>query len=339
MTWAETLQQAYELFYKMLGGVWLVIQPDQESEKFWLFLFSAFAVASGVYVWQHSKTRGVSFKKLLGFILPSSIYFHKSAIVDYKFYITSRILGGFIYFETLIISAALMGGYYTSWLQHAFGPVESQLEAGLSARFSYTVILVLAVDIGLYISHYLQHKVPFFWEFHKVHHSAEVLTPITTYRFHPMDIILDGVFTGLFGGIVTGIFGYLFYNGLDEITILNTSVVMFAYNLTGHLRHSHIWLSYGWAPSHVFCSPAMHQIHHSNAERHIDKNLGLVFSIWDYLAGTLYVPREQEDLTLGLRNQEHKEYAGVWTLYVLPVKKAARLVLSGIKYAQVRLGQ
>jgi sterol desaturase/sphingolipid hydroxylase (fatty acid hydroxylase superfamily) len=148
-----------------------------------------------------------------------------------------------------------------------------------------------------------------------------------------MDIILDGVFTSLFGGIAMGIVGYLFSNGLDEITILNISVVMFAWNLTGHLRHSHIWLSYGWALSHVFCSPAMHQIHHSNAERHIDKNLGFVFSFYDYLAGTLYVPREQEDLTWGLRNQEHKEYSGVWTLYVLPVKKAARLVLSGIKYA------
>ena len=332
MAWSEILQAAHESFSKVLGVLGSVIQLDQEGEKFWLFLLSAFAVASGIYLWRHYATQGFSFTKLFGFILPPSIYFHKSAVVDYAFYVTSKIVGIFIHFETLFISAGLMGGYSASLLQHAFGPVESRSEAGLSARFMYTIVMVLAVDMGLFISHYLQHKVPFFWEFHKVHHSAEVLTPITTYRFHPMDLILDGTFTGLLGGMAIG-FGSVFYGGLDEITILNISVIMFAYNLTANLRHSHIWLSYGWALSHVFCSPAMHQIHHSYADRHRDKNLGFVFSLWDYLAGTLYVPRAQENLAWGLRNQEHQEYSRVWTLYVLPVKKAVHLLRGSIRYA------
>ncbi len=335
MTWSEMLQQVYEPFSKMFGTLPSVIQLDQESEKFWIFLLSAFAVASGIYFWRYYATQGFSFKKLFGFIAPPSIYFHKSAVVDYKFFLVSKILGSFIVFDTLIISAGLMGSYSASLLQHTFGPVEPQLEAGVSARITYSVVLVLAVDLGLFISHYLQHNVPFFWEFHKVHHSAEVLTPITTYRFHPMDLILDGTFTGLLGGVVVG-FGSVFYSGLAEITILNISVIMFAWNLTANLRHSHIWLSFGWVLSHVFCSPAMHQIHHSYADRHLDKNLGFVFSLWDYVAGTLYVPRVRENLTWGLRNQEHQEYSSVWTLYALPIKKAARLVLSG---HQVRVEQ
>lgn len=334
MAWSEFLTQVYEQFSRMLGQVGAVVQLDPESEKFWIFLCSAVVVGSGVYVWQHSASQGVSFKKLFRFLAPPSIYFHKSAVVDYQFFLISKILGIFIVFETLIISAGPMGSHSASWLQHIVGPVESPLESGWLPRIMYSIALVLAVDMGLFISHYLQHNVPLFWEFHKVHHSAKVLTPITTYRFHPMDLILDGTFTGLFGGTVIGVGAFL-SNGLDEITILNTSVIMFAWNLTAHLRHSHIWLSYGWRLSHVFFSPAMHQIHHSYADRHIDKNLGFVFSFWDYLAGTLYVPRGHESLAWGLKNHEDQEYSSVWTLYVLPVKKVASQLLRGTKYTRL----
>lgn len=324
----------------MFWGLWRLlvgILPGPAQEIYWLYLSSSLAVSLGVYAWQHSKIHGLSFNKLLGFCMPRSIYAHKSAIVDYKYYIPFSLLRGYFGFGVLIISMPLMGEYCKSLLQHMFGPAESQLEAGLSARFTYTVLIILAIDIGYFIAHYLEHKVPFFWEFHKVHHSAEVLTPITNYRLHPMDDILQGSFMNLFGGTVSGIFGYLFHNGLDNISILNVSVIMVAHNLTANLRHSHIWLSYGGALSHVFYSPAMHQIHHSSEERHVDKNFGNVFSFCDFLAGTLYVPREQEDFKWGLRNQEHTEYSGVWTLFVLPVRKAAHLVISGINNVQRKL--
>jgi hypothetical protein len=74
----------------------------------------------------------------------------------------------------------------------------------------------------------------------------------------------------------------------------------------------------------------MHQIHHSCAERHVDKNFGLIFSCWDYLAGTLYVPGQKEDLKLGLKNEEHHEFKSVWALFVLPLKKAASVAVSVI---------
>ena len=55
-----------------------------------------------------------------------------------------------------------------------------------------------------------------------------------------------------------------------------------------------------------------------------------MFSFWDYLGGTLYVPREKEDRKLGLTHEEHNEYRSVWALYVLPFKKAARVAASAI---------
>ena len=44
----------------------------------------------------------------------------------------------------------------------------------------------------------------------------------------------------------------------------------------------------------------MHQLHHSAARRHRDRNMGFALSIWDQLFGTAYLPAEREHLRLGL---------------------------------------
>ena len=328
-TLRDTLGQFYEPLYKLFWTVWSsnLLKPAQEI--YWLYLLSYMSLALGVYLWQR-KIGTFSFTTFLRFLFPPSVYTHKSAIVDYKYYIPADILDKYLQFGVWIISVPVVAEYCRSFLWHAFGPMESHLDNGVSARCIYTAMLILALDAGHFVAHYLEHKIPLFWEFHKVHHSAEVLTPITNYRLHPMDRIVQGSFMSLGVGTVTGISSYLF-DDLEKITILEVSAIaFFIYYFTANLRHSHVWLSYGWTLSHVFYSPAMHQIHHSTADRHIDKNFGLIFSFWDYLGGTLYVPREKEDLKLGLNNEEHNEFRGVWKLYVLPFKKAARVAASAI---------
>lgn len=42
-----------------------------------------------------------------------------------------------------------------------------------------TSVIYVATDFGLYVVHYLEHRIPILWADHKVHHSGEVLTPIT----------------------------------------------------------------------------------------------------------------------------------------------------------------
>ena len=43
-----------------------------------------------------------------------------------------------------------------------------------------TAMLFLSYELGYWFNHWLSHKVPVLWEFHKVHHSATVLTPENT---------------------------------------------------------------------------------------------------------------------------------------------------------------
>ena len=43
----------------------------------------------------------------------------------------------------------------------------------------------LAYDLASWGSHWLRHKVPWFWHFHTIHHSQRHLNPFSVHREHP----------------------------------------------------------------------------------------------------------------------------------------------------------
>ena len=45
------------------------------------------------------------------------------------------------------------------------------------------------------------------------------------------------------------------------------------------------------------------------------------------LAGSLYVPREREDIELGPTGGEHAEYDSLWRLHTRPLVKAGSLLI------------
>jgi hypothetical protein len=55
---------------------------------------------------------------------------------------------------------------------------------------------------------------------------------------------------------------------------------------------------------HILISPAQHQIHHSAAKKHFNKNYGSIFALWDWMFGTLYIPESYEDLTYGVADRQ-----------------------------------
>jgi sterol desaturase/sphingolipid hydroxylase (fatty acid hydroxylase superfamily) len=70
--------------------------------------------------------------------------------------------------------------------------------------------------------------------------------------------------------------------------------------LIHNFHHSHIWLRFGAFWERIFISPAQHQIHHSLNPIHHNKNYGEVLAIWDWIFGTLYVPKSQEVISVGI---------------------------------------
>ena len=281
-----------------------------------LYLVCALLLAASVFARQKSFTP----RAFLRFVFPREVYLHASARVDYVFFLVNRIVLG-LPLLALGFAATLGGAQGSSAALNAvFGASSMRTSPILE-----TLLAAAAYDLGLFVAHYCQHRVPWLWEFHKVHHSAAVLTPITAYRMHPMDDVLSALCSGMLSGIVVGAFQFADPGRPGALTVLGVNACFFLFYAAGfNLRHSHVWLSYGPLLSRIFVSPAQHQVHHSNAERHWDRNYGFMLALWDRLAGTLYVPRGYEEIVYGLPDGEDAAYASVPALYALPFKRVFR---------------
>jgi len=295
--------------------------PVLSTERvFWLYLLSGLTLALLVLAAQQ---KNWSLEEKLAFCFPKDIYTHPSARADYRYFYINTLIQLLLVAPLVAglspgVSALIQAGLMQSQWAGVLGPSSFALD------IVYTLLLAIMIDFGIALSHYLQHKVPVLWEFHKTHHSAEVLTPMTVYRMHPVDDLLNFALSGLFVGCADGLFQSLFSGHIGLINVYGLNLITFLFYLLGYnLRHSHIWVDYGPFWSRIFISPAQHQIHHSTNPAHYDKNLGFIFAWWDQLFGTLYVPQKHEPIEFGInRHDEHKEYHSVRRLYWLPFQKA-----------------
>lgn len=200
------------------------------------------------------------------------------------------------------------------------------LAFGAGAQLAFALALFLARDFGVFAAHSLQHRLPLLWAFHKVHHTTTALTPASAFRAHPVDDILaNAVVAGTTGAVAAG-FRFAYGEAVTAGAVVGTSLVVLGFHLAGHhLRHSHVWLSYGPWLGRLLVSPAHHQVHHSRAPRHWNRNLGQFLAVWDWLFGTLYVPgRAPEAIAYGVSSVEDARFRSVPRLYLLPFADAAR---------------
>lgn len=259
---------------------------------------------------------------------PSSVLFHRSSIVDYIYFYINTALYPLVVPATFIFGGNV-SAVFQQGLNNLLGPSPFVGADNLALGLFYSLCSVLAMDLALFLVHYLQHKVPLLWEFHKVHHSAEVLNPITVYRMHPVDDAFNIAATATFTGFVDAVFRYYCPALSAQFTLGNLNSFIFLFYILGyHLRHSHIWLSYGPFWSKLLISPAQHQIHHSANPKHYDVNFGFIFAFWDLVFDTIYVPKQREQIIFGIGHGEDAEYSGVLRLYFLPFWKAMKLLFA-----------
>ncbi len=320
------MEQLSNLLDRIAAPFLIPFSPDQRI--YVLYLVTALALAYLVYAAARDRGDAEAQGGFWRQAFAKRIYAHRSAWTDYKFFLVNKLAYPLL-FAPLVLGAAAAAKWSGALLAALWGPEGPGFESGPASLAVMTVSLLIALDFGVFITHYLQHKIPALWEFHKVHHSAEVLTPITVYRMHPVDTLFTTSVTGALTGALHGVFAYLFAEVPGVVAVFGLNVGVFAFYLLGYnLRHSHVWLPYPEGLSHLLISPAQHQIHHSDAPRHFDKNLGFIFAFWDWIAGTLYIPRAKEALTFGLHQGEHRAYDGVVSLYLLPFRRLFARALS-----------
>jgi len=153
---------------------------------------------------------------------------------------------------------------------------------GAGLTLTYSMCLLLVSDLSRYALHRLMHRVPMLWRFHQVHHSAEVLTPFSLYRVHPMEQLLQAIRSIIVVGITAGIFAWLSYGKASVWTVYGVPGVVMIFSVLGaNLRHSHSWIPYPRWVEGLIISPAQHQLHHAITSDEQRSNYGSILAIWD----------------------------------------------------------
>lgn len=264
-------------------------------------------------------------QSLLQYLFPKDIYTHPSARVDIGLYLLDRGMMP-IWFALFLGSVApFIEANMIAGLQLAFG-ASPAVEPTVPWRLVYGLVTILIADMVFYWTHYMMHKTQIGWAVHKVHHSAQVLTPLTRPREHfiaaPVWALGPAIGLSLSGGI----FAWVFNGSITQITVINVGIFTLLYQLNGNFRHHHISFRYPRWLEFWLQSPGMHHTHHSYLEKHWDTNLGLVTSIWDRLMGTLYIPDKYEETPWGLAQKDQVEYTTLKDNLTTPFREIARIL-------------
>jgi len=264
-------------------------------------LAAAFVIAALFFVYERRKRgRRVRLRTILRGLFPRRIMMHRSNQADI-FYLFFNVFMFSVMFGWAILSYQFISNGIIAGLVTLFGPVTPSTLSPYITRAIITVMLFLAYELGYWFNHWLSHKVPLLWEFHKVHHTAEVLTPLTNFRVHP---VYTWIFTNIlaFSAAVANGFGhYLFGDAAYQYAFADTNIILVLFiHAYVHLQHSHMWIAFTGVLGRIFVSPAHHQVHHSADPKHFNKNFGSCLALWDWIFGTLYIPsKEREPLTFG----------------------------------------
>ena len=255
----------------------------------------------------------------LGLTFPMKHWASRSGIVDIVMYIGGRFFNSLMAIGNAVMMAVVagaLGAMLVVWLGGSPG-----FSMGVEAAILLSIAIFVFSELAEYIIHYLEHRVPFLWELHKVHHSARFLTPFTAKRLHPVEVQLGQWLSAVLTGLPVGIAVYLYGLSIVETALIGAAGrAIIPLILLDPLKHSHIPMSFGWF-DRIFQSPHMHQLHHSAKYEHWDKNFGSKLSIFDWMFGTMYIPDKDEKLTYGIGRGEHidEEYDSIVGCYPRPV--------------------
>lgn len=168
------------------------------------------------------------------------------------------------------------------------------------------LLALLLLDFLYWAQHYCNHKVPFFWRFHSLHHSQKELNFFTDFRYHVFEYIVRHTFLAI---------PFLILK-IDAPIIIAFAIFQRWYS---PFYHSNIRTNLG-PLKYILVTPQSHRVHHSLDAGHRDTNFGAIFSIWDFLLGTQCKSFDIYPET-GLEDEEfpHEEKFGLKSLIMTPL--------------------
>jgi len=302
-------------------------------------LASALAIAVGFLAWKrHKRGKPVRLRVILRALFPAARLRLPTVTADFGMLLFNLFAFGAA-FGWAVLSFDFHSGWVLASLNGLFGAQSPTALPDWATRSLITLALFLAYEFGYWFDHYLSHRVPFLWEFHKVHHTAEVLTPATVWRVHPVDTVVFYNILALAMGVTYGTVSFVFGKPVGAYLIggNNLLLVVFIYAYV-HLQHSHMWIVFRGLAGRIFLSPAHHQIHHSMNPAHFNRNLGSCLAVWDWVFGTLHIPsREREKLSFGVAPEAAPEAwkpHSVTGVLLTPFAQGWKHLLHGLRWLE-----
>lgn len=181
------------------------------------------------------------------------------------------------------------------WQGHA-------LVDGASLPLWLALLIYLVVhDLGEYLFHRAQHRIPLLWSMHALHHSDPAMSALTTPRHFWGDQLIKTLTIWTAASLI----------------ISPTATLVLAYAtiaLWNYVVHSALPIDIGrW--SWLINTPAYHRRHHSRLPEHYDSNFAALFPVFDVIAGSYHRPDGFPPTGLDARPDNLIEVA-VWPLVV-----------------------
>lgn len=181
-------------------------------------------------------------------------------------------------FVLLTPIGATIDGYLR--FQGYIPPTLEQLVPSLRAwPFVTFLVYIVVLDLGEYWRHRLQHRVPWWWALHSLHHDQRQMTLWTDDRNH----LLDDVLVLVWGGTLALLIG---------VEPAEFPLVVIVFRLIESLSHTNVRLGFGRTGGMLLVGPHYHRLHHSieHARTPFDRtrgcNFAVILPIWDVLFGT-----------------------------------------------------
>ena len=176
-------------------------------------------------------------------------------------------------------------------------------------RWAQALIIVVLGDLIAYWSHRWFHGRGM-WAFHAVHHSSKELDWLSSVRLHPVNDIVTRVMQAapfvVLGFSPTVLAGYLPF-------------------LTFYSIFIHANVSWTFGPlRYVIATPLFHQWHHTKEDEAIDKNFAGMLPVWDWMFGTLYLPKGKVPTEFGVHDDSVPENFAGQMIYPFLSRKARR---------------
>ncbi|XDF37076.1 sterol desaturase family protein [Paracidovorax avenae] len=280
-------------------------EPTLEILGLWTLGLPLFITVIGmIFIISQKWQKPLTLRSLFNAVFPKDQYAHASSRVDIWNGIL-LLLVGFPLVGVMAISGIAIADHVAVWFNTEFGTRSTLIESSWLLVSVQFLAYFLSVDFVGYWVHRWCHTNPLLWHLHKPHHTAETLTPWTLFRQHPVEFfglnIIPAVVGGAFTGLVLHATGTTILPGTAAAVGTAAYIAFFVIDVFSHV---HIPVSYGWM-NRIILAPVMHNLHHSMEPHHWDKNNAVILTLWDWMFGTLYLPKKNEVWRWGCNDEEY----------------------------------